>query len=162
VCGCAERFTPRLETSPNRSCWREVLEVVDREKERLGRELHDGLCQTLAGIAIITAIAATLFSVGVSAADLYHGIDRGNADLSAQRASAEDFVGVQPSVGDSVNRYQRAGPTVTRICSSPTVAARTAPVATLTSTAALQETRTFNSKRVDDTRAGMDPPPSVK
>jgi signal transduction histidine kinase len=30
---------------------REVLEIVDREKERLGRELHDGLCQTLAGIA---------------------------------------------------------------------------------------------------------------
>jgi PAS domain S-box-containing protein len=30
---------------------REVLEVVDREKEHLGRELHDGLCQTLAGIA---------------------------------------------------------------------------------------------------------------
>jgi len=55
---------------------------------------------------IITAIAATLFSVGVSAADLYHGIDQGNVDLSTQRASAEDFVGVQPSVGDSVNRYQ--------------------------------------------------------
>ena len=112
---------------------------------------------------IITAIAATLFSVGVSAADLYHGIDRGNADLSAQRASAEDLVSVQPSVGDTTaSTVTRAGPTVTRICSRPTVAARTAPVATLTSTTALQETQTFDSKRVDDTRAGMDPPPSVK
>lgn len=55
---------------------------------------------------IITAIAATLFAAGVSAVDVYHGIDEGNADLSTQRGSAEDFVGVQPSIGDSVSRYQ--------------------------------------------------------
>ena len=36
---------------------REILEVLDRERERLGRELHDGLCQSLAGIA---ALGATL------------------------------------------------------------------------------------------------------
>ena len=34
---------------------REVLEIVDQEKERLGRELHDGLCQTLAGIAALSS-----------------------------------------------------------------------------------------------------------
>jgi signal transduction histidine kinase len=34
---------------------REILEIADREKERLGRELHDGLCQSLAGIAALTA-----------------------------------------------------------------------------------------------------------
>lgn len=34
---------------------REILEIVDREKERLGRELHDGLCQTLAGIAALSS-----------------------------------------------------------------------------------------------------------
>ena len=33
---------------------REILEIADREKERLGRELHDGLCQSLAGIAALT------------------------------------------------------------------------------------------------------------
>ena len=33
---------------------REILEIADREKERLGRELHDGLCQTLAGIAALS------------------------------------------------------------------------------------------------------------
>ena len=33
----------------------EVLEIADQEKERLGRELHDGLCQTLAGIAALSA-----------------------------------------------------------------------------------------------------------
>ena len=33
---------------------REILEILDREKERLGRELHDGLCQTLAGISALS------------------------------------------------------------------------------------------------------------
>jgi PAS domain S-box-containing protein len=36
---------------------KEILGIVDRERERLGREIHDGLCQTLAGIA---ALASTL------------------------------------------------------------------------------------------------------
>jgi PAS domain S-box-containing protein len=34
---------------------REILEILDREKERLGRELHDGLCQTLAGISALSS-----------------------------------------------------------------------------------------------------------
>lgn len=34
---------------------REILDIGDREKERLGRELHDGLCQNLAGIAALTS-----------------------------------------------------------------------------------------------------------
>lgn len=33
---------------------RMILEISDREKEHLGRELHDGLCQTLAGIAALS------------------------------------------------------------------------------------------------------------
>lgn len=45
---------------------REILEVADREKERLGRDLHDGLCQTLAGIA---ALSATLSRRLVATAD---------------------------------------------------------------------------------------------
>jgi len=35
---------------------REILEIADREKERLGRELHDGLCQSLAGIAALAQL----------------------------------------------------------------------------------------------------------
>ena len=35
----------------------EIVEIADREKERLGCELHDGLCQSLAGIA---ALGSTL------------------------------------------------------------------------------------------------------
>jgi hypothetical protein len=53
---------------------------------------------------IITA-AAALFAVNVSAADIYHGLDEGNTDLSTPRLSASDFAGVQPSIGDSVERY---------------------------------------------------------
>ncbi len=34
---------------------REIIAIADREKERIGRELHDGLCQTLAGIAALSA-----------------------------------------------------------------------------------------------------------
>ena len=37
---------------------RELIEARDQEKERLGRELHDGLCQNLAGIAALSATLA--------------------------------------------------------------------------------------------------------
>ncbi len=48
--------------------------------------------------------AAALFAVNVSATDVYHGLQRGNSDLDS--ASAYEYAGVQPSVGDSVSRYQ--------------------------------------------------------
>lgn len=54
---------------------------------------------------IITA-AAVLFAANLNAADIYHGLGEGNSDLSTARVSAEDFAGVQPSIGDSVSRYQ--------------------------------------------------------
>ena len=53
----------------------------------------------------ITKFAAAIFTVGASAADVYHGLEEGNSDLSRQRVSAEDFVGVQPSIGSGVERY---------------------------------------------------------
>jgi hypothetical protein len=54
---------------------------------------------------IIITAAASLFAANVSAADLYQGLAVGNSDLHTQHVSAEDFVGVQPSVGDSIDRY---------------------------------------------------------
>ena len=36
----------------------EILETLDRERERIGRELHDGLCQELAGISALSATLA--------------------------------------------------------------------------------------------------------
>ena len=55
---------------------------------------------------IITAAAAALFAANVSAVEIYHGLENGNSDLSTQRVSANDFAGVQPSIGDSVDRYR--------------------------------------------------------
>ena len=55
--------------------------------------------------AIITAAAAALFAANVSAVEIYHGLEDGNSDLTTQRVSANDFAGVQPSIGDSVSRY---------------------------------------------------------
>ncbi len=55
---------------------REILEVADREKERLGRELHDGLCQSLAGIAALSSMlwrrlaAASEASAAATAAEI--------------------------------------------------------------------------------------------
>ena len=54
---------------------------------------------------LVAVVASSIFAAGVNAADFYSGLGDGNSDLSAQRLSAEDFSGVQPSVGDSVARY---------------------------------------------------------
>lgn len=47
---------------------REILEIVDQEKDRLGRELHDGLCQTLAGIAALSSTLARRLERGSESA----------------------------------------------------------------------------------------------
>ena len=54
--------------------------------------------------SIITA-AAVLFTANVSAVDFYDGLGKGNPDLFMQHVSAGDFVGAQPSIGDSISRY---------------------------------------------------------
>ena len=51
---------------------------------------------------IFTTVAATLFAANINAIEIYHGLAEGNSDLSTQRLSAADFVGVQPSVGDEL------------------------------------------------------------
>ena len=53
----------------------------------------------------IITVAAVLFAANVSAADFYHGLDKGNSDLSTQRVSGGDFAGMQPNIGDSIDRY---------------------------------------------------------
>jgi len=52
---------------------REILDIADLEKERLGLELHDGLCQSLAGIAALCStlsrqLAAHANTTGATAA----------------------------------------------------------------------------------------------
>ena len=55
---------------------------------------------------IIATTAAALFAANVSAVEIYHGLEDGNADLNTHQVSANDCAGVQPSIGDSVSRYQ--------------------------------------------------------
>ncbi len=45
------------DVTAQRNLEKQILEISDREKDRIGRDLHDGLCQKLAGI---TALSATL------------------------------------------------------------------------------------------------------
>jgi signal transduction histidine kinase len=35
---------------------RQILEIADHEKQHIGRELHDGLCQSLTGIAALCSV----------------------------------------------------------------------------------------------------------
>jgi hypothetical protein len=53
---------------------------------------------------IITAVAATLFTAGISAADFYSGLDEGNMDLTGKSFGSE-VTGAPPGVGDSFDRY---------------------------------------------------------
>lgn len=45
------------DVTAQRQLERQIVEISDREKDRIGRDLHDGLCQKLAGI---TALSASL------------------------------------------------------------------------------------------------------
>jgi signal transduction histidine kinase len=65
---------------------REVLEIVDWEKERLGRELHDGLCQTLAGIS---ALSSTLSRKLARSGDPASTADGADGQTAAADAAAE-------------------------------------------------------------------------
>lgn len=55
---------------------------------------------------IVTTAVAALFAANVGAVEIYHGLADGNSDLSVPRVTADDFAAVQPSVGDTVSRYQ--------------------------------------------------------
>lgn len=46
-------FALTIDISAERELERAVLEASDRERERLGRELHDSLCQELGGISML-------------------------------------------------------------------------------------------------------------
>ncbi|WP_257169110.1 PAS domain S-box protein [Bradyrhizobium sp. SRS-191] len=67
---------------------RELIEAADREKARIGRELHDGLCQSLAGICTLSATLARKLA--------------GRADPAAA-AAAELTALLKQSVGDARN-----------------------------------------------------------
>lgn len=53
-----------------------IVESGDREKERLGRELHDGLCQNLAGIVALSATLSRSLAADSEPADVAREISR--------------------------------------------------------------------------------------
>ena len=60
------RAWPAISPSAN-ALKREILEISNREQRRIGHDLHDGVCQQLAGIAFMTAsLADQLQEKGVS------------------------------------------------------------------------------------------------
>jgi hypothetical protein len=58
---------------------------------------------------IISAAAAVLFTAGVHADDVYHGLAEGNSDLFDRHQPVDTMAPVQPSVGDGFDRYQGLG-----------------------------------------------------
>lgn len=45
-----------VDITEQRECERQILRISEREQERIGQDLHDGLCQHLAGIKFKTAL----------------------------------------------------------------------------------------------------------
>jgi signal transduction histidine kinase len=55
--------TPAGEFSRQKLLEREILEIADRERRHIGRELHDGLCQSLTGIAALCSVLSRSLAV---------------------------------------------------------------------------------------------------
>lgn len=56
--GRREIYAIARDVTRQKSLEEEILATLDRERERVGSELHDGLCQNLAGIAALCATLA--------------------------------------------------------------------------------------------------------
>jgi PAS domain S-box-containing protein len=104
-------FAIARDVTRSRELQKESLEASDREKERLGRELHDGLCQNLAGIAALsTTLSRSLEADSEPAAlktreitkllnetigqvrEMARGLDPVNLDRIGLAAALEAFV----------------------------------------------------------------------
>src|SRR5438309_9456536 len=55
----------------------EILEISDREQQRLGQEIHDGLCQHLTAVAFMARSVALRLKI-------HRGIDAGDIEKIAQ------------------------------------------------------------------------------
>ena len=54
---------------------------------------------------LFVTVAMGIMAANAGASEVYRGFEQGNPDLSTQHVSARDFVGVQPSIGDRIERY---------------------------------------------------------
>jgi PAS domain S-box-containing protein len=87
--GAQQIYATARDITEGKRLEREVLEIIDQERERLGRELHDGLCQSLAGIA---ALSSTL-SKRLAA----------DADIAGSATAAEITVLLNESIAQAVD-----------------------------------------------------------
>ena len=87
IMGKARIYATARDITEYKRLEKEVLEILDHEKERLGRELHDGLCQSLAGIG---ALSATLSKKLLA-----------NSDSVGSAAAAEITELLNESIGDA-------------------------------------------------------------
>ena len=74
---------------------REIIEIADREKEILGRELHDGLCQTLAGISALSTTLARMLAA--------------RSDLTSSKAAAEITKLLNEAIDEARNMARGTG-----------------------------------------------------
>lgn len=75
---------------------KEILEIADREKERLSQELHDGLCQNLAGIAALSSTLSRMLAA--------------NTESTAAAASAEISTLLNKAIGEARSLAHGLGP----------------------------------------------------
>jgi PAS domain S-box-containing protein len=55
-------YATARDVTRSKSLERQIMEIADREKERLGLELHDGLCQSLAGVAALSSTLSRMLA----------------------------------------------------------------------------------------------------
>ena len=81
---------------------RETFEIVDRERARLGRDMHDGLCQTLAGIAGLSATLSKKLAATNQSASQAHADEISQLLKSAIGDARDMAVGLDPVGIDSI------------------------------------------------------------
>jgi hypothetical protein len=62
------------------------------------------IMQPIKTLLLVTVTAS--FAAAAVADDFYHGFAAGNPDFRSSDLKVQSMAGVQPSVGDSVDRYQ--------------------------------------------------------
>ena len=89
---------------------REIIEIANREQQRIGSDLHDGLGQDLTGIALmLRGLAAQLDKGGLPRkSDVDEVIGLVNNAIESTRTLARGFRPSVPSAAGSASRFRRS------------------------------------------------------
>ena len=101
--------------SERRRLEKEVLEAAAREQERIGRELHDGVCQNLVGTALaVSALAKRLATDAPAAAERAEQLAAMIRQTATQvRDLSHGLSPLQPSAGGLIHGLQELARQVT-------------------------------------------------